>query len=128
MWHRAERVQHPKASPQPSADSEPTLGVVLRGLAARRPPRHLLEGVSVALPWAAYFGYLGLWRAAMLATALGSFGLWAVCDRWARTAPTGWQRAIAAAGRGVTATVTASLLAALVLEVFFKVLGRGPVS
>jgi hypothetical protein len=124
MRHLAERAKHP----EPSTDAEPTLGVVLRGLAARRPPRHLLEGVSVALPWAGYFAYLGLWRAAMLATAVGSFGLWAVCDRWSRTTSTGWRRAIAAAGRGAAATVTAILLAVLVLEVFFRVLGRGPVS
>src|SRR5690349_1699932 len=108
-------------------DTEPTLGAVMRALARRRPPRHLLEGVSVALPWALYFGWMGWWRAAMAATAVGSFGLWALCHRWSRHS-VGWRRIAAIAARDGAATVMAVLLAVLALDLFFRLMGAGPIS
>src|SRR4051812_9974823 len=101
---------------------EPTLGAVMRGLAKRRPPRHMLEGVSVALPWAFYFASMGWWRAAMGASAVGSFGLWAVCDRLSRSR-VGWPRVLAIAARDAAATVMAILLAVLALDLFFRLMG-----
>jgi hypothetical protein len=101
----------------------------MHALARRRPPRHFLEGVSIALAWAGYFASLDWWRPAVAAAALGTFGLWAVCDRLVRRNATGWRRVLATVARGAAATVTAVAVGLLLLELFLRVvMGSSPIS
>ena len=81
----------------------------------------------MALPWAFYFGSLGLWRLSVATTAVGCLGLWAVCDRWSQGIGRSWRRAIAVAGRRVAAVATASMVAALMLDLCFRLMGSGRV-
>ena len=116
------------SSPRPlAADAEPTLGALLRSIAAERTPRHWLEAVSVALPWAQFFASIGWWRASMAAGALGCVGLWAVCDRLTQNARAGWRRALAVAGRRVAAVAATSSGAVIVLDLCFRLMGHGRV-
>ena len=111
-----------------ATEPEPTLGAVMRALASRRPPRQLLEGVWVLTPWALYFASIGWWRAAVVVTALGSLGIWAVAHRWTRTTSVPWRRVAARALRAAAGTALAVLGGGLALELFLHLLGRSPIS
>ena len=117
-----------ESSPGPLAtDVEPTLGDLLRSVAAERTPRQWIEAVAVALPWAQYFASIGMWRASMATGALGCLGLWAVCDRFAQRARAGWRRTTAIVGRKAAAVAAVCLAAALVLDLCFLLMGSGRV-
>jgi len=115
-------------SPQNTCEVEPTLGALLRSMASEYPPRRALELVTLALPWAGHLASMGWWRGALAAAAIGMLGLWAICDRWSRNADSGWRRTVARFARWTTAAASAALISVLFLDLFFRLMGAGPIS
>jgi hypothetical protein len=111
--------------------TEPTLAEVLTGAVRTTVPTRLYQLLHLALPLAVDFAFRGWWRPAAFALAVTTFGAWGLADRWLWNAaedaqPRGWPIRIVRLGRAVAGTVSATLAAVLLLELFLRVLGDPP--
>ena len=124
-----ELTEHALAStrPEQTDDAEPTLAVVLRRSALAELPDRLAMLMQLAWPLAAHFAWLGWWLAATGATAAGAFGVWAWCERQLRSEAPAGERALRIA-RAASGAISAAATAALLMELFFRVMGDAPIS
>jgi len=119
--------QHPVA--------EPTLGELLTRAVRTTVPTRLYQLLHLAFPLAVDFAFRGWWRPAAWALAVTAFGAWGLADRWlwnvARDEygrPSRWRLRLVRGARFVAGTTAATLLAALMLELFLRLLGAAPIS
>ena len=111
--------------------AEPTLAVVLTDAVRTGVPTRLYQLLHLAFPLAVDFVFRGWWRPAAAALAVTAFGAWGLADRWLWNAAEddrtgGWAIRLARVGRASAGTVTATLTALLLLELFLRVLGSPP--
>lgn len=118
----------PSVADQPVA--EPTLAAVLTHAVRTAVPTRLYQLLHLALPLAVDFAFRGWWRPAAAAVAVTAFGAWGLADRWLWNAaedaqPGSWPTRVVRLGRVVAGTLTATLAAVLLLELFLRALGDG---
>jgi hypothetical protein len=111
--------------------AEPTLATVLTEAVRTAVPTRLYQLLHLAFPLAVDFAFRGSWRLAAAAMAVTAFGAWGLADRWLWNAAEddpagGGAMRLARAGRAAAGTVTATLTALLVVELFLRVLGSPP--
>jgi hypothetical protein len=117
------------AAPEPVA--EPTLPQVLTHAVRTAVPTRLYQLLHLAFPLAVDFAFRGWWRPASAALAVTAFGAWGLADRWLWKA-TGDESAprlptrLTRIGRLVAGAVAATLGAALLLDLFLRLLGSAP--
>jgi hypothetical protein len=112
-------------------NAEPTLGEVLTRVVRTTVPTRLYQLLHLGFPLAVDFAFRGWWRPAAWAVAVTAFGAWGLADRWLWNAaedaqPRGWLTRIVRVGRAVAGTVTATVTAVLLLELFLRLLGDPP--
>jgi hypothetical protein len=111
--------------------AEPTLGEVLTRAVRATVPTRLYQLLHLGFPLAVDFAFRGWWRPAAWAVAVTAFGAWGLADRWLwnsaeNALSRGWRTRIVRLGRAVAGTVTATLTAVLLLELFLRLLGAPP--
>jgi hypothetical protein len=119
----------PSVANQPVA--EPTLAEVLTRTVRTTVPTRLYQLLHLAFPLAVDFALRGWWRPAAAAVAITAFGAWGLADRWLwnageATQPRVWPTRIVRLARAAAGTVTATLSAVLLLELFLRLLGDPP--
>lgn len=108
---------------------EPTLGALLTRYARTGVPTRLYQMLQLGIPVAIDWGLHGHWRAAAAGVALASLGAWGLADRWLYEAESGRPRTrLVRCARAIAGTVAAVIPAVLVMELFFHLLGRAPIS
>lgn len=109
--------------------AEPTLGALLTKYARTGVPARLYQMLQLGIPVAIDWGLHGHWRAAAAGLALASLGAWGLADRWLHEAEPGRPRTrLVRCARAIAGTLAALIPGVLVLELFFHLLGRAPIS
>ena len=118
-------------SPRPTSTPapEPTLAELLTRFVRTTVPLRLYQILQLGIPFALDFGVRGWWRLTGWAIAIAAFGAWGLADRWLWTSEDeGWRSRAARAARFVAGALAGSIPAVLLLELFLRLLGRGPIS
>ncbi len=133
----------PEAGPAPASaiiagtEDEPTLAALATRFVRRAVPYRLFQLTQLALPLAVDLALRGWGRGAAWACAVAAFGAWGLADRWlarrvALPAPeppeAARSRKLVRVVRAVAGTLATALPAALLLELFLRLLGNAPIS
>ena len=115
--------------PTPTPAPEPTLAELLTRFVRTTVPLRLYQILQLGIPFAVDFGVRGWWRLTGWAIAVAAFGAWGLADRWLWTSnEEGWRPRLVRAARSVSGALAGGIPAVLLLELFLRVLGRGPIS
>jgi hypothetical protein len=110
---------------------EPTLAALLTHLARTTVPARLYELLHLGIPFAVECGLRGWWRAAAWGAAVAALGAWGLADRWlwnSRSTDSEWRFRFVRAARTTAGVLAASILIALLVELFLHALGNAPIS
>jgi hypothetical protein len=108
---------------------EPTLAELLTRFVRTTVSLRLYQILQLGIPFAVDFGVRGWWRLTGWAIAIAAFGAWGLADRWIWTSEDeGWRSRVVRAARSISGVLAGGIPAVLLLELFLRVLGRGPIS
>jgi len=111
-----------------TADDERTLAGILHSIAETQPAARFYPLLQLGVPFAIQFGLLGWWRTASIMLAVGAFGVWGLCERHRQQLDSyGDEGIVHLIARLGSATVSATLVAGVVLESFLRLLGAAPI-